>query len=31
MMKNYGFNVIDLGKDVPAQKIVDTAKKRMRM
>ena len=27
MMKNYGFNVIDLGKDVPAQKIVDTAKK----
>lgn len=27
MMKNYGFNVVDLGKDVPAQKIVDTAKK----
>ena len=27
MMKNYGFNVIDLGKDVPAGVIVDTAMK----
>lgn len=26
MLKNYGYNVIDLGKDVPARKIVDTAK-----
>lgn len=25
MLKNYGYNVIDLGKDVPAEKIVDTA------
>ena len=25
MLKNHGFNVIDLGKDVPSQKIVDTA------
>lgn len=26
MLKNYGYNVIDLGKDVPAQTIVDAAK-----
>lgn len=25
MLRNYGYNVIDLGKDVPAQKIIDTA------
>lgn len=25
MLKNYGFRVIDLGKDVPAQRIVETA------
>lgn len=25
MLRNYGYNVIDLGKDVPAEKIVDTA------
>ena len=25
MLKNYGYNVIDLGKDVPAELIVDTA------
>lgn len=25
MLKNYGYNVIDLGKDVPAEVIVDTA------
>lgn len=25
MLKNYGYHVIDLGKDVPAEKIVDTA------
>ncbi|WP_343210514.1 homocysteine S-methyltransferase family protein [Anaerolentibacter hominis] len=25
MLKNYGFEVIDLGKDVPAERIVDTA------
>lgn len=25
MLKNYGYRVIDLGKDVPAEKIVDTA------
>lgn len=24
MLKNYGYNVIDLGKDVPAEKIIDT-------
>lgn len=28
MLKNYGFQVIDLGKDVPAQTIVDTAIER---
>ena len=27
MLKNYGYNVIDLGKDVPAELIVDTALK----
>lgn len=26
MLKNYGFRVIDLGKDVPKEKIVETAK-----
>ena len=26
MLKNYGFKVIDLGKDVPAEKIIETAK-----
>lgn len=26
MLKNYGYRVIDLGKDVPARKIVDTAR-----
>ena len=26
MLKNYGYRVIDLGKDVPARKIIDTAK-----
>ncbi|MBP5223638.1 MAG: corrinoid protein [Lachnospiraceae bacterium] len=26
MLKNYGFKVIDLGKDVPAQTIIETAK-----
>lgn len=25
MLKNYGYNVIDMGKDVPAEEIVDTA------
>ncbi|MCI9077313.1 MAG: dihydropteroate synthase [Lachnospiraceae bacterium] len=25
MLRNYGYNVIDLGKDVPAEKIVDAA------
>lgn len=25
LLKNYGYNVIDLGKDVPAERIVDTA------
>lgn len=25
MLRNYGYNVIDLGKDVPAERIVDTA------
>lgn len=25
MLKNYGYNVIDMGKDVPAEDIVDTA------
>lgn len=25
MLKNYGFDVIDLGKDVPAEKIIDAA------
>jgi 5-methyltetrahydrofolate--homocysteine methyltransferase len=27
MLRNYGFNVVDMGKDVPAKEIVDTAKK----
>ncbi len=27
MLKNYGFRVIDLGKDVPARQIIDTARK----
>lgn len=27
MLKNYGYHVIDLGKDVPAETIVDTAMK----
>ncbi len=27
MLKNYGYNVIDLGKDVPASLIVETALK----
>lgn len=27
MLENYGFEVIDLGKDVPAEEIVNTAKK----
>ncbi len=27
MLKNYGYNVIDLGKDVPAETIIDTAEK----
>ncbi|WP_312371785.1 homocysteine S-methyltransferase family protein [Lachnoclostridium sp.] len=26
MLKNYGFTVIDLGKDVPSEKIIETAK-----
>lgn len=26
MLKNYGFDVIDLGKDVPSEKIIETAK-----
>lgn len=26
MLKNYGFHVIDLGKDVPKEKIIETAK-----
>ncbi|MDE7251811.1 MAG: homocysteine S-methyltransferase family protein [Acetatifactor sp.] len=26
MLKNYGFRVIDLGKDVPAERIIDAAK-----
>lgn len=26
MLKNYGFEVIDLGKDVPSEKIIETAK-----
>jgi 5-methyltetrahydrofolate--homocysteine methyltransferase len=25
MLKNYGFKVIDLGKDVPSEKIIETA------
>ncbi len=28
MLKNYGFEVIDLGKDVPAETIVETAKEK---
>lgn len=27
MLRNYGFNVVDMGKDVPAGEIVDTARK----
>jgi 5-methyltetrahydrofolate--homocysteine methyltransferase len=27
LLKNYGFEVIDMGKDVPPEKIVDTVKK----
>lgn len=27
MLKNYGYHVIDLGKDVPAEEIIETAKK----
>ena len=27
MMKNFGFEVIDLGKDIPAEKIIEAAKK----
>lgn len=27
MLKNYGYRVIDLGKDVPAEEIIETAKK----
>lgn len=27
MLKNYGFTVIDLGKDVPSEKIIEVAKK----
>lgn len=27
MLKNYGYRVIDLGKDVPAEQIIETAKK----
>ena len=27
MLKNYGYNVIDMGKDVPAEEIIDTAMK----
>ena len=27
MLKNYGFRVIDLGKDVPKEVIIETAKK----
>lgn len=27
MLKNYGYHVIDLGKDVPAEKIIDAAEK----
>lgn len=26
MLKNYGFQVIDLGKDIPSEKIIETAK-----
>ncbi|WP_167955961.1 homocysteine S-methyltransferase family protein [Anaerosporobacter faecicola] len=28
MLKNYGFEVIDLGKDVPCEKIIETAKEK---
>lgn len=28
MLKNYGFDVIDLGKDVPPEEIIKTAKER---
>lgn len=28
MLKNYGFDVIDLGKDVPCDKIIETAKEK---
>jgi 5-methyltetrahydrofolate--homocysteine methyltransferase len=28
MLKNYGFEVIDLGKDVPCSKIIETAKEK---
>ena len=28
MLKNYGYDVIDLGKDVPAETIIETAEKR---
>lgn len=28
MLKNYGFDVTDLGKDVPAEKIIETAKEK---
>lgn len=27
MLKNYGYRVIDLGKDVPAEKIIEIAQK----
>ena len=27
MLKNYGFRVVDLGKDVPTEEIIQTAKK----
>ena len=28
VLENYGYNIIDLGKDVPLEKIVNTAKER---
>lgn len=28
VLENYGYNIIDLGKDVPVEKVVDTAKQK---
>ena len=31
MLKNYGYDVIDLGKDVPAETIIEAARSIMRI